>query len=711
MQIPAVVVTDLFFSYLLDAYQRTIIFLDVLRQRGDEQEAITHRPLATVFAFKYEILLNGKTFSRPVNYYLGRILATDNQQFKLNKAPVIVVDPRAGQGPGISGFKAKSEIGMALKEGHPVYFIAFSANPLGQQTFLDVIDGQVTFIQHVVNLHPDSPRPIVIGNCQAGYQTFMAAMLRPDLFGSVIMAGSPMSFWQGVHAKNPLRYSGGLAGGSWLTAFTSDLGNGKFDGANLIANFDNLNPANFFWSKQYQVYANIDDEPKRYLGFEKWWGDFVYLNATEIQYLVDNLFIGNKLCANELVSNDGHVFDLRSVNSPVICFTSMADHISPPQQTLGWILDVYRSEEEIKQRGRTIIYCVDADVGHLAIFVSAKVAVKEDAAFVRTIDILESLPPGLYEMIIQRKNPEKYPKDFSRSDFIASFQRRSLNDIKAFGRNSVADDKAFATVKRLSEINLSRYRTYIQPVVKFIMNDALAQMLRVLHPIRLSYTLFASTNLCMAPIKLFAEEMRLKREKIPFDNFFLQVQNAFAKQVEDFLEIYRVLRDSLSEAFFFMVYGSQLFQGYVGTNSAGNLSRQPPALSPAEEKAFKTTSVKAMAKLKVGNFDEAIIRALLYVLSAEKCFDERTAEALYQFAQQRLHLQPKAIKKIVAQQALILDVNPKQAIEYLSIIVPKADDRKELLQLIKRIISNTDAKEIEIENRINHLAKILTKKT
>ena len=114
------------------------------------------------------------------------------------------------------------------------------------------------FFERVVELHPDAPRPFAIGNCQAGYQTLMVAMLRPDLFGPCLVAGSPMSYWQGVHGKNPMRYSGGLLGGSWLTAMTSDLGNGKFDGTGLILNFDILNPANWLWGKQYEVYADID---------------------------------------------------------------------------------------------------------------------------------------------------------------------------------------------------------------------------------------------------------------------------------------------------------------------------------------------------------------------------------------------------------------------------------------------------------------------
>ena len=99
-----------------------------------------------------------------------------------------------------------------------------------------------------------------------------------------------------------MRYSGGLLGGSWLTAMASDLGNGKIDGTALILNFDILNPANWLWGKQYDVYTHVDTNAERYLKFEKWWGDFIQLNGDELQFLVDNLFIGDKLTRNQLQS-------------------------------------------------------------------------------------------------------------------------------------------------------------------------------------------------------------------------------------------------------------------------------------------------------------------------------------------------------------------------------------------------------------------------
>ena len=115
--------------------------------------------------------------------------------------------------------------------------------------------------------------------------------------------------------------TGGLLGGSWLTALTSDLGAGKFDGTWLIYNFDNLNPGNFLWGKQYDVYAHADTDGPRYLEFEKWWGDFIQLNGGELQWLVDELFVGDKLTRNELTSSTGQVFDLRNITSPIICLT------------------------------------------------------------------------------------------------------------------------------------------------------------------------------------------------------------------------------------------------------------------------------------------------------------------------------------------------------------------------------------------------------
>ena len=395
----------------------------------------------------------------------------------------------------------------------------------------------------------------------------MVAILRPDLFGPCLVAGSPMSYWQGVHGKNPMRYSGGLLGGSWLTAMASDLGNGKIDGTALILNFDMLNPANWLWGKQYDVYTHVDTNAERYLKFEKWWGDFIQLNGDELQFLVDNLFIGDKLTRNQLQSHNGTVFDLRSITSPIIVFTSTEDNISPPPQTLGWIVDLYRDVDDIRATGRTIVYCVSQKIGHLAIFVSSKVGAKEDEEFVQLMDVIDCLPPGLYEMVISPRPADVPAAGFVTGDWIARFEARSLDDIRALGRNSPEDDRAFAAVARLSEVNLSIYRTFMQPFVRAFASQPMADFSRAMNPLRLSYTIFGDRNPWMKGMQPLAAAVSAARRPVADDNPLLALQTKASEQITTGLDAYRVARDKLEEQMFFGFYGSPFVQALLGINA------------------------------------------------------------------------------------------------------------------------------------------------
>ena len=334
----------------------------------------------------------------------------------------------------------------------------------------------------------------MIGNCQAGWAIMMLAALRPELFGPIIVAGSPLSYWAGVHGANPMRYTGGLLGGTWLTALMGDLGCGKFDGAWLVSNFENLNPSNTLWTKHYNLYSKIDSEAPRYLEFEEWWGGHVLLNAEEMQFIADELFVGNKLAAGDVVASDGTQDRLRNIRSPIIVFCSKADNITPPQQALGWILDLYKSVDEIRAHGQTIVYSVHETIGHLGIFVSGSVAKKEHDEFASNIDLIDVLPPGLYEAVMTPKDVGDPAADLVSGDYLVRFEARSLDDIRALGGNSEEDDRRFAAAARVSEINLGLYRTFLQPWVRSFANHGMAEWMRKLHPLRLQYEAFSASN-------------------------------------------------------------------------------------------------------------------------------------------------------------------------------------------------------------------------
>ena len=218
-------------EYCIDAWQRSILTLDVLRQRGNHYFEQLEKTAPNVLTFDFEPLLDGRKLPRPVNYALVRIVPPAGTTIDPAKPPFVVVDPRAGHGPGIGGMKHDSEIGVALAAGHACYFIGFFPEPMPGQTIEDVCSAEAAFLEEVAARHPEAEgKPVVIGNCQAGWQTMIAAALRPELFGAVLLAGSPLSYWAGVRGRNPMRYLGGTLGGTWLTALSGDLGNGKFDG-------------------------------------------------------------------------------------------------------------------------------------------------------------------------------------------------------------------------------------------------------------------------------------------------------------------------------------------------------------------------------------------------------------------------------------------------------------------------------------------------
>ncbi|MBN2705435.1 MAG: DUF3141 domain-containing protein, partial [Deltaproteobacteria bacterium] len=129
-------------EYVVDASQRSILYWDIMRQRGNIY--LDHRAQGQppVLVFEYTTIVDGRRLERPVNYSLVQIIDKRGtrpdrrslspqtpgqgserrgtmpdrrlQPRKLageafrNHRPVLIIDPRAGHGPGIGGAKLDS---------------------------------------------------------------------------------------------------------------------------------------------------------------------------------------------------------------------------------------------------------------------------------------------------------------------------------------------------------------------------------------------------------------------------------------------------------------------------------------------------------------------------------------------------------------------------------------------------------------------------
>lgn len=658
-------------DYWRDSIERSVLYLDVMRVRGNQYLEHMEQTKPNVLGFEAEVLKDGRDLPRPVNYELMRILPPEGVEIDPEMRPFVVVDPRAGHGPGIGGFKPDSELGVALRAGHPCYFIGFLPFPVPGQTVEDVADAEIDFLREVIARHPDTvEKPMVVGNCQAGWQIMMAAALEPECFGPILIAGAPLSYWAGERGKAPMRYTGGMVGGSWMTAFAGDLGAGHFDGAWLVQNFEKLNPANTLWTKQYRLFANIDSEAERYLQFERWWGGHVVLGAEEIQYIVENLFIGNRLSTARITTRDGRRIDLRNIRSPIVVFCSQGDDITPPPQALGWIRDLYADVDDIQANEQTIVYCVHDSTGHLGIFVSGSVSRKEHAEFTANMDYIDVLPPGLYETTVTETAQRGAEAAHIDGDYLLEFTPRDLSDLDEIVKPSEEDDRRFATVERVSDINLGIYQMLVQPWMQAIMTPSAARWIRRLHPIRLAYELFSDRNPLMVPVPVMADWVKADRHAAAENNPWRVLEGVASHQIEHSLDAYRDIRDRLTERVFLDVYGQPWLQTMAGLGAGGEPLQRRPGIEPEHRQFVEKRKAELCARIDKGGYHEALMRALIYVMGGAPATDERNFQRL---RATRAEVEPSidlaAFKALVREQFFILKLDRRAALEALPVLL------------------------------------------
>lgn len=214
-------------AYQRDAWERWILFIDTLRQRADDLAAHDRAGKPPLLDFDYELILDARRFEKPANYALLRITRVADDCIEdcldLARPPVIIVDPRAGHGPGIGGFKRESEVGIALHEGYPVYFVVFFPEPCPGQTIADVLHALRRFVEEVSARHSGSP-PVLYGNCQAGWAVTLIAADCEGLAGPIVLNGSPLSYWAGDAGANPMRISGSVGPGPRTSWPISEMG-------------------------------------------------------------------------------------------------------------------------------------------------------------------------------------------------------------------------------------------------------------------------------------------------------------------------------------------------------------------------------------------------------------------------------------------------------------------------------------------------------
>lgn len=377
-----------------------------------------------------------------------------------------------------------------------------------------------------------------------------------------------------------------------------------------------------------------------------------------------------------------HPFDLRNIQVPIVLFASLGDNITPPQQAFNWVADVYHSTEEIKARGQVIVGLLQEDVGHLGIFVSGKVAKKEYTQIVSVLKSIEALAPGLYGMeIVESKDAKGKPV------YDVNFVEHSLEEVVArLNRFKRADERPFEAVKAVAELNQRAYELFGRPVVESFANEYGAKLAREFHPLRFQRWVFSDLNPALSWLAPTAQSVKAQRRALSAQHPARQAEAAHSDVTSATLELYRGLRDAMSEAAFFLMYGN-LYAFYSGDGRDIEASATPAA-DPRELPWVQ----EALAAMEKGGYAQALARVACLLAYRGEPLPLSKLQLAHEMLEEYRGLLPQLshaeVRRIAGQQQILVRYEPEKALATLPKLLSEPQDRDRLLTLLDRVLAD-----------------------
>jgi hypothetical protein len=346
-------------------------------------------------------------------------------------------------------------------------------------------------------------------------------------------------------------------------------------------------------------------------------------------------------------------------------------------------------------------------VGHLGIFVSGDVNRKEHAEVIRTLEMVEMLPPGLYEMSINDKEPGHADDELIVHRYSVKFQERKLQDIRDMG-GTPKDEKPFEAAARLSEINEGLYLRFISPVVRKLANEPTAALMRGLHPGRVRQYVFSDrVNPAMSTVKFAAEQVRKNRRPVADSNVFVTLEELFSDSLVHTLNLFRDLRDDSQEVMFKAIFERPIVQRALGVTG----DRVSARGDEAERRASRAQRIEALkARDLEGGTLEAFVRICAYIHKGQPAAEERGFRALKQIYAEAHEDTRKTLvefKDAVREQTFLVRLDEQRALETLAVLLPDREHRLATMHAVWRMEKAIGPVDAEREARIRRVEEVL----
>ncbi len=361
----------------------------------------------------------------------------------------------------------------------------------------------------------------------------------------------------------------------------------------------------------------------------------------------------------------------------------MGDNITPPQQAFNWVVDLYKSTEEIKSRGQVIVGLMHEDIGHLGIFVSGRVAKKEHKQIVSVLETIETFPPGLYGMSINEVKGGS-----GETEYEVEFRECRLEDISAhFNRFGRVDEKPFEAVAALSELNQRVYELVGQPVVQAMSNETSARMLREFHPLRLQRWAWSGMNPWLGWLHPAAQAVRESRQPAAADNPWRKLEETGSEIIGASLDYYRAMRDAATEAGFFGIYAN-MYSMFLADRSPDGANVETLTTGPGDMPFVQA----ALQSISEGGYTEALARAAFLLARKGASLPlarlEMRKELAEIYADYLPDISADQWRRIRGVQEIIACYEPEAAIATLPTLLTRVEERERFLELLGKLMAD-----------------------
>jgi hypothetical protein len=289
-------------------------------------------------------------------------------------------------------------------------------------------------------------------------------------------------------------------------------------------------------------------------------------------------------------------------------------------------------------------------------------------------------------------------------------EARTLDDIRALGANELADERKFEAAARVSEVNLSLYRANVQPFVRAVTTPQMAEAMRALHPMRLSYAIFGARNPFLGWVDGAADWVRENRRPAKSDNPMLGFQELASWQIVDGLDFWRKGMERLAEETFHALYGAPVLQAALGIDTDSSRPPRRAARSKLHQALVERRIGELNNEMNHGGLVEAAVRALIYVGYANGAVDERGFAAIRGIRDALAPANQRTLaefKTLVRDQFLMLVIDEEAAVLAIPHLLPESiKQRCEAFDMLRQVLEAPGALGDEATVRLRRVATL-----